>query len=165
MSNRTSNFPNAQPPKVKSGEMAAAIANQLELLSWERIDTSQPEQIQERLMEYFQWCIEKDHKPHVEEMALSLRVSRQALWNWQQQGGERGEVITLAKQILASMHESWGLNGKINPAAFCFLMKNHFGYADSVDVNQIPDETAADIAARHRIRPTEKPELPDGLID
>ena len=170
MSNKLSNFPNAQLPDVDPGEMALAISEQLELTKWEHIDITQPEQIRDRIERYFKWCVQKDHKPHVEEMALALGTTRQSLWNWQQQGGERGEIISLAKQLLASLHESWGLNGKLNPATFCFIAKNHFGYVDNlcVDVsamnanNQLPDQTAADIAARHKGF-MERPKLPDDL--
>ena len=171
MSNKSSNFPSAQLPDMSPGEMASAISEQLELANWERIDITQSERIGERIEEYFRWCIQKDHKPHVEEMALALGTTRQTLWNWQQQGGQRGEIISLAKQLLASLHESWGLNGKLNPATFCFIAKNHYGYRDDIGIdvsamngnNQIPDQTAADIAARHRIGQEDRPELPNDL--
>ena len=93
MSNKSSNFPNAQLPDMSPGEMASAISEQLELANWERIDITQSERIGERIEEYFRWCIQKDHKPHVEEMALALGTTRQTLWNWQQQGGQRGEIV------------------------------------------------------------------------
>ena len=53
MSNKLSNFPNAQLPDVAPGEMALAISEQLELAKWEHIDISQSEQIRDRLEMYF----------------------------------------------------------------------------------------------------------------
>ena len=151
MSNKLSNFPNAQLPDVAPGEMASAISEQLELTKWESIDIMQPEQIRDRIETYFRWCITKDHKPHVEEMALALGVTRQTLWNWQQQGGERGEIISLAKQLLASLHESWGLNGKLNPATFCFIAKNHYGYSDNVSIEVSPHNNNAPVLSQEEI--------------
>ena len=56
MSNKLSNFPNAQLPDVAPGEMALAISEQLELAKWEHIDISQSEQIRDRIEVYFKWC-------------------------------------------------------------------------------------------------------------
>lgn len=44
----------------------------------------------------------------------------------------------MAKQVLAALLEQWGETGKINPAALCFMMKNHFGYQDNVQIQIEP---------------------------
>ena len=62
---------------------------------------------------------------------------------WQKNGGRRADIITQAKQVIAALLENWGQNGKINPAAFCFLMKNNFGYADSVTIEAVRHEDVA----------------------
>lgn len=130
MSNKVSNFPNAQPVALKKGEMALAIKDELELATWPKVDTSVPDQIKGRIIEYLEWCVSKDKRPHVEEMALALSTSRQTLWNWSNEGSKRGEIVKWAKQILSSMHEEWGISGKLNPATYIFLAKNHFQYKD-----------------------------------
>lgn len=144
MSNKVSNFPNAQPVALKKGEMAEAIKDELELATWPKVDTSVPDQIKDRIIKYFEWCVSKDKRPHVEEMALSLSTSRQTLWNWSQEGSERGEIVKWAKQILASMHEQWALDGRLNPATHIFLAKNHFGYLDDSTLHLRAMSTSSD---------------------
>ena len=139
MSNRRSNFPNAQSPIVEPGETALMVERMEELRSWAPV--REPEEIEQRVKDFFVWCIKYDLKPGVELLALSLGTSRQTLWNWQQEGSKRGKIIDRAKQLIASMLEQWGLNNSLNVAAFCFLMKNNFGYSDSVTIDTSPNKT------------------------
>lgn len=153
MSNKRSNYPNAQVPNVEPGETALMVERMEELRGWTPVRES--EEVEQRVKDFFVWCIKNDLKPGVELLALSLGTSRQTLWNWQQEGSERGKIIDRAKQLIASMLEQWGLNNSLNVAAFCFLMKNNFGYSDSVTIDtssnkvNMPTQTAAEIAARH----------------
>lgn len=165
MSNRNSNFPNNQPVDVEQGEMGALVEkmNGLRSLPFVR----EPSEIQERIRYYFQWCIDNDLRPGVEGLALALGTTRQTLWNWQREGGKRGELITLAKQVLAALLENWGITGKINPAALCFMMKNHFNYKDNINIEmenentiQKPQASREEIAARYTAY-TELPQKPN----
>lgn len=160
MSNKISNFPNAQPPALKKGEMAEAVRTELEIATWDRIDTSNPAEVERQTRRYLEWCIEKDRRPHIEELALALKVTRQTLWNWSREGNKRAEVILWAKQILSSLHEEWGISGKLNPATYIFLAKNHFQYKDDStlhleainamnDNGQSPELSREEIAARY----------------
>ena len=141
MSNRKSNYPNAQQPDLEPGEMGELITHMEELRALPAV--REPDEVRARVKWFFQWCIDGE-------------VRRQTLLNWQHEGGLRGEVITAAKQAIAALTEQWGLTGKLNPAAFCFILKNHFNYSDSVTVDTqqsrpgIPTQTAAEIAAKYR---------------
>lgn len=167
MSNKRSNFPNAQAVAVEAGETALMVERMEELRSWTPV--REAEQVEQRVREFFEWCIRNDLKPGVELLALSLGTSRQTLWNWQREGSARGKIIDRAKQLIASMLEQWGLNNSLNVAAFCFLMKNNFGYSDSISIDTtphssgIPSQTAAEIAERHKavleLPEPERPEL------
>lgn len=65
-------------------------------------------------------------------------------------------MIDAAKQVIAALTEQWGLTNRLNVAAFCFLMKNNYGYSDSVTIDtvqnqsNIPTQTAAEIADRYK---------------
>ena len=139
MSNRRSNYPNAQQPDLKPGEMAALITNMEQLRALPVV--REPNEVKERVRWFFQWCIDGEVRPGVELLALSLGCTRQTLLNWQHEGGVRGEVITAAKQAIAALTEQWGLTGKLNPAAFCFILKNHFNYVDSMVIDTSPNKT------------------------
>lgn len=134
---RVVNYPTAVQPEVLPGEMGKQITEQLSLAKLPAIDYRDPEQLEKRITEYFQWCADHDTRPHLEELALAVGVTRQCLWKWRKQGGKRGELIDRAVQLLASLHESWGLSGKLNPATFCFIMKNHYAYSDTYSVEAV----------------------------
>lgn len=167
MSNRKSNYPNAQQPDLEPGEMGELISHMEELRGLSPVRES--EDIRERVRWFFQWCIDGEVRPGVELLALALGCTRQTLLNWQHEGGSRGEVITAAKQAIAALTEQWGLTGKLNPAAFCFVLKNHFNYVDNItlDTHQekigVPSQTATEIAERHKavleLPEPERPEL------
>lgn len=136
MSNKKSNFPNAQEPNLEPGELTNLLNNFNELQKLEKPVTD--DQVEERLIYYFEWCARNDIKPGVEGMALSLGVSRQYLWKLQQEDSRRGRIILKAKQMLAAYMEYLSQNGKINPVTAIFLMKNHFNYADKTEVELMP---------------------------
>ena len=152
MANNRSNYPNAQAVKAEPGEISAIVGKMSHLRELERPQTDQ--EVEERVKYFFQWCIDNDVRPGVELMALSLGTTRQTLWNWQQEGGRKGEIITLAKQMLAALIENWGQTGKINPAALCFIMKNNFGYSDNVTIEAVQNpervRTIEEIAAKYK---------------
>ncbi len=152
MANRKSNFPNAQEVRAEPGEISAIVEKMSHLRGLTRPQTD--EEVEERVKYFFQWCVDNDVRPGVELMALSLGTTRQTLWNWQKEGGKRGEIITVAKQMLAALIENWGQTGKINPAALCFLMKNNFGYSDNVQLevsrqDEAPRQSLEEIRARY----------------
>jgi hypothetical protein len=112
------------------------------------IDLNSDEAVKDRIQEYFTYCIEKDIKPGVEGMAMALGINRRTLWEWEtgglraNAGNSRMDIIKKSKQFLAQYMESLAQNGKINPVTAIFLMKNHFGYKDSQDINIIPTTAA-----------------------
>lgn len=112
--------------------------------------------VRERVKWFFEWCSERDIRPGVELLALSLGCTRQTLLNWQHEGSDRGHIIDAAKQVIAALTEQWGLTNSLNVAAFCFIMKNNYGYSDSVTIDteqnkvNVPTRTAAEIMERHK---------------
>lgn len=170
MSNKNSNFPNAQQPDLKDGEMRKNISFMLQFYNMPKART--PEEIRSRIDQMFSLCMETETRPTVELLCLALKVTRQTLLDWQKAGEERGEIVTLAKQVLAALTDNWGMSGKLNPAAYCFNMKNNWGYCDTISIKAeeskeiTPEISASDIAARHQIgQPMKRPELPADLLE
>lgn len=108
---------------------------------WPKIDLNSDEEVEDRIIQYFQYCFDNDIKPGVEGMALAIGVDRKTIWDWEvgrsrsQAGSSRSDLIKKAKQILADYMENLTQNGKINPVTAIFLMKNHFGYRDQQEIN------------------------------
>lgn len=171
MANRKSNFPNAQQIEVGPGEIGAMVRRMEELRRLSKPSTE--DEIEQRIKWFFEWCSMNDVRPGVELLALALGTTRQNLWLWQQRGDRKGKLVTMAKQVLAALLEQWGETGKINPAALCFLMKNHFGYQDNVqlqieprkmlEAERTPEEIAVTLSRIEEDIPIDSEEIPEDL--
>jgi hypothetical protein len=144
------------------GDNAAILKHAIEIAyRWAPIDLNNDDDVQDRIIEYFQYCFDNDIKPGVEGMALAVGVNRRTLWDWEtgdsrnKPGSRRADIIKKSKQILAEYMENLAQNNKINPVTAIFLLKNHFGYTnvDTVEVKATgsltptlaPDEIAKQI--------------------
>lgn len=113
------------------------------LVSWDLppIDISDPEQVKQRITEYFTFCAENDRKPNMKGMGNWLGVDATTVNSWKR-GEYRREthspVIKKAVDILEELWVDYMQNGKVNPASGIFLGKNMFGYKDVQDVVLAP---------------------------
>lgn len=114
------------------------------LVAWNLppIDISDPQQVQQRITDYFDYCEQNDRKPQLVGMANWLGVSRETLNTWKR-GEYRSEthsyIIKKAVDVLEEIWADYMQNGKINPASGIFLGKNFFGYRDVQDVVVTPN--------------------------
>lgn len=134
MSNMKSNWPNAADPNVTASEMSAKIAIFNEMRRLPKIQKNDPEGLEKRVDEFFQFCCEKSVKPTVEALALVCGVTRETLCEWQHSGSRNGEIITRAKSVINALMTDWGVEGKLNPVTMIWLQKNNYGYSDSQTV-------------------------------
>ena len=95
------------------------------------------EELRERLNDYFQHCIDTGQIPTVEDMALSLGVTRATLWEWEnkRKDFERAEIMRLAKEVLAGIDAKLVSEGKIPQVTYIFRAKNYFGMKDQTTVS------------------------------
>lgn len=127
------------------------------LASWNLpvIDISDEKQVEERIIWYFNHCVEDDIKPTVSGMCNALGIDRRTFYTWQV--GEYREnthspLIKKARAILEEMWEEWMVDGKINPVVGIFLGKNHFGYADKQDIVVTPNNPLGDAQNPEEVR-------------
>lgn len=130
-----------QREKANSKINSERIRNFREMYNWPPIDITSPREIEQRLDDYFKYCEQKGLKPSIESVSLSLGITRQRFLNWRKRGGEISEICEKAVQMIAAILEDSGINGELNPAAYCFTMKNHFGYSDVTEVHTTNTET------------------------
>ena len=95
----------------------------------------------------------------VEKLALALGITRETLWKWEQQPGNRGNIIKRAKETIAAYDADMVAKGKLNPVPYIFRAKNYYGMKDNQDItitpnNPLTEENAADIVKKYD-------ELPD----
>ena len=151
---------------VEQGDNAKYLTLGMKLFSLPPIDLKDPEQVNNRLMEFFQIHVEADMKPTVSGMGMALGLDRRRLWEIKtgNYGTQKAlaELPTLTKDSIKKAYEymeilweNYMQNGKINPVSGIFLGKNNFGYQDKVEhvltpnVNNDADFSAEDIRARY----------------
>ena len=143
-------------------------------LIWDPIDTKDPEQLKQRAIDYFNYCIANDSRPGNMGLYSAWGLSRQAVnqaLRSETANSARIDTIKKCLDILAAIREKLMAEGKINPVTGIFWQKNFDGMKDTQDVVLTPssgqeiEQSAADIAARHRIGQAEIPELPPELSD
>ena len=125
--------------------MATTVKNISELRTLPEIDTTDPDEVEKRIQEYFDYCITHELRPTISLLAAALGVDRVTVWRWSQEGNTRGKVITRARGIIEALLEEWGVQGKLNPATMCFLLKNHFGYSDTYTLEAVQANPLGDI--------------------
>lgn len=123
--------------ETKPGDNARYLRHALAAFELPQIDISDAKQVEERILWYFNHCIEGDMKPTVTGMANALGIDRKTLYDWSR-GHFRGvthfPVVKKSMTILEELWEDYMQNGKINPVSGIFLGKNHFGYADKQEI-------------------------------
>ena len=137
------NFPAAQIPDTNPGDNTKYLSHALTVRALPPIDISDPEQVRNRISEYFTLCTENDMKPTVTGFRNALRIGKTTLWEWKQ-GSYRADthqaIICEAYDMLEALWEDYMMNGKINPVSGIFLGKNNFGYQDKQEYVLTPNQ-------------------------
>lgn len=123
------------------------LADVRELMKFPKIDTSDPEQVNQRVDEYLDFCMEHDAMPTLSGAALAIGVGRDTLWTWETGRYRTSGHSNAVKKIRSAIEDSMTrmlMEGKMNPAAAIFLLKNWYGYKDNVDINVTPSQNRAE---------------------
>lgn len=151
---------------LDAGDNTKYLAVSMQLMNLPDIDLKEPEQVINRLNEYFQIHADNDMKPTVAGMGMALGLDRRRLWEIKtgNYGTQRSleELPTLTKdsikkayKLMENLWENYMQNGKINPVSGIFLGKNNFGYQDKQEhvitpnINSDSDYNADDIRKRY----------------
>ena len=163
---RGKNIGETLAPITEPGDNTKYLALGRELFNLPTIDLKDPEQVVNRLNEFFEIHERYDMKPTVAGMGMALGLDRRRLWEIKSgtlQGGtshhalpkETMDSIKKAYEYMEILWENYMQNGKINPVSGIFLGKNNFGYQDKTEyvvtpnVNSDSDYNADDIKKRY----------------
>jgi hypothetical protein len=144
---------NSRPDKtvqLDPGDNRKYIMHDLRMWDWPAVDMTKPRDVSKRIGQYFQICAEDDMKPSVAGMALAFGIDRRTMWKWVNGidsayiPTESRDTLKKAYQFLNAQMENYMQNGKINPVAGIFLMKNNMGYADKQEVVLTPNQQLGD---------------------
>ena len=136
---------------TEPGDTTKIVQTNMKFMMLPKIDLREPEEVRQRIVEYFQIYAEADMKPTVAGMAMALGVDRRRLWeiktgalvgghSQQNLPEETLDCIKKAYEILEATMESYANAGKINPVMAIFMMKNHFGYQDKTEYVLTPNQ-------------------------
>lgn len=143
---------------TEPGDNRKYLQHSLRMWDWPSVDMKEPEQVKERIGMYLQICSEDDMKPSVAGLALAFGVDRKTIWAWANGvdsaylPNESRNFIKKAYQFLNAQMEDYAQNGKINPVAAIFLMKNHFGYQDKQEVVLTPNNQLGEAASAEELQ-------------
>lgn len=151
-------------PSTTEEENKRYLAHSMELMAMSKIDLNDPNEVMVRSQDYYGICYKNGMKPNAAGYVLSLGYSRQYINDVL--AGRKGanvpqetkEIILRFKDSLASQMEDYMQNGKINPIAGIFLMKNNHGYRDQVEQVTVTESaesrmSAEQIAAKYKDMP------------
>ena len=142
-------------------EQASLITQSLAIANLPRIDLKDPEQVRDRINEYFSMIERNGSRPTVTGLGMALNgMDRQRLYEIKtgNYGNTRGEMANLpssvtfliknAYRVMEELWEQYMQQGKINPVSGIFLGKNHYGYQDKQDIVVTPSMPEQDFDAK-----------------
>ena len=101
------------------------------------------EDMANRLNEYFKMCYDVGQIPTVEDMCLSLGITRQIMTNWitrdAPRNPDRARMLQQAREVLAAIDAKLVSEGKIPQVTYIFRAKNYFDMKDQQDVVIAPN--------------------------
>lgn len=164
---------------VEPGDNTKYVLLGAKLFNLPPIDLKKPEQVVNRLNEFFTIHAEADMKPTVSGMGMALGLDRRRLWEIKtgnfNVNGMYADLPTLtvdsikrAYEYMEILWENYMQNGKINPVSGIFLGKNNFGYQDKTEyvvtpnTNSDSDYNADDIKRRYLGNSATLEQLSDG---
>lgn len=162
---------------LEAGDNTKYLSLGRELFNLPSIDLREPEQVINRLNEFFMIHERYDMKPTVAGMGMALGLDRRRLYeiktgnyHTSKQLSELPTPTTVAikkaYEYMELLWENYMQNGKINPVSGIFLGKNNFGYQDKTEyvvtpnVNTDSDYNADDIKKRY-LPDSQLSEIPD----
>lgn len=155
------NFPQTQEPD-EPGTNARYLRNAIASLNLPPIDISDINQCEERAKQYFSYCIDNDCRPNLVGLCNWLGISRDTLHNWRNgdtRSTTHSDFFKKCQTIMEEITVSLLLDGKVNPAAGIFILKNHNGYKDNQDITITPNNPIADVNPADIVQKYD--ELPD----
>ena len=136
---RKSNYPTAQLAQIDGKAYVKETITSLRQLHNKQKPRTE-EELRERIDSFFEFCSERSLRPGIEQLALSLGVSRQAFYLWcngDNCSEEWRRICEGARQFIVAFIEALSLHGHLNPATSCFVLKNWAGYRDAVEIEPV----------------------------
>lgn len=135
---------------TNAGDNAKYIKHNMTLMKMSDVDITDKNAVEDRISQYFDLCYQNDMKPSVEGLALAFGTNRIQLLRYANGVVKKvpTEVSITLKKAYATLNAQMAdymQNGKINPVAGIFLMKNNMSYKDETEVVITPNQPLGEI--------------------
>jgi len=116
-------------------EKSKKILVHVQLGAMPKVDMTDEKQVAQRTAEYFEICCKYSINPTIAGYSLALGISR--IETYRVQAGQRvknrevTEIVQRAYSTISAYAEEEMMDGKINPVAGIFLMRNNMGYTNN----------------------------------
>ena len=146
------NFPQSVPPE-DPGDAKRVLSEVLNWFQKERANTNQ--EIFDRTIEFFQYCVERGERPTVEKYCLALGYGRSTVNEWKNGlhcDADRSNIIKKAFDALAAYDAGMATEGKLNPVPYIFRAKNYYGMKDQADLVITPNNPLGEMPTEEELR-------------
>ena len=135
--------------KVDDGDNTKYLMANVELMNMPDINIKDPEEVRQRINDYFKLYATYDMKPTVAGLGMALGLDRRRLWEIKTGNytsstpklpSEVEDSIKKAYKLMENLWETYMNSGKINPVSGIFLGKNNFGYQDKTEYVLTPNQ-------------------------
>ena len=153
---------------VKPGDNSRYLRMARVSMSLPPIDISDPEQVANRIGDYFDFCEQNDKKPGMAGLANWIGVDNTTLNSWRRgeyRAATHSPIIKKAAQVLEELWEDYMLNGKVNPVSGIFLGKITFGYKDVQDYVITPNNPLGSDGSPEQMAQKYQKALPGAAIE
>ncbi len=137
---------------VEAGDNTKYLMANVDLMNMPDIDIKNPEEVWQRVNDYFKLYASYDMKPTVAGLGMALGLDRRRLWEIKTGNytsstpklpREVEDSIKKAYKLMENLWETYMNSGKINPVSGIFLGKNNFGYQDKTEYVLTPNQQQA----------------------
>lgn len=128
--------PASEKKELELNDNATFINNAIAAWGLRPVDLENAEDVQNRILMYFQRCADSGMRPTLPGVFNYLQIGK-SLWNEWLSGKDGIQLRRLAEQVQRTMEQIWAdlsMQNKTYPANAIFLGKNWFGYKDQTDV-------------------------------
>ena len=160
--------------RVEDGDNTKYLMANIELMNMSAINIKDPEQVDERINEYFKLYAKYDMKPTVAGLGMALGLDRRRLWEIKTGNYTSStpklptavkDSIKKAYFLMENLWETYMNSGKINPVSGIFLGKNNYGYQDKTEYVLTPNQQQATDYDADDIRKRYLPDSTDSESD
>lgn len=161
------------PEDERRAVISQALNNNLMFYKMERVKSTS--ELQDRILEFFETCVDTGQVPTVEKMCLAIGYDRKTVWAWENGTRVPGlvqdsplsavDIIKKAKEILAGYDAEMAANGKMNAVLYFFRAKNYYGMQDKQELTIEPKQALGEQKSMEEIAASVPELLDSDIID